>query len=88
MKTLAGLWYETERYRHAVKHFRSDTHSWAEEHRHLADLLEQGTAEDAAAEIKALLTKTVQALTVARDGGDEQPPPNRRSAVSASGAAR
>lgn len=88
VKILAGLWDETERYRHAVKHFRSDTHSWAEEHRHLADLLERGTAEEAAAEIKAHLTKTVQALTVARDSGEEQRPPTRRSAVSTSATAR
>lgn len=84
VKILTGLWDETERYRHAVKHFRSDTRTWAEEHRHLADLLERGTAEDAAAEIKAHLTKTVQALTMARDSTDDQASPNRRTGVSAS----
>jgi inosose dehydratase len=63
---LAGLWDDTERYRHAVKHFRSDVHTWAEEHRELIALLESGNAEQAAQEMRDHLSKTLLALTAAR----------------------
>ena len=63
---LERLWDETERYRHAVKHYRSDPRSWGDEHRRLVDRLEHGEAEGAAAEMRAHLTRTLEALTEAR----------------------
>ena len=66
LEILERLWDETERYRHAVKHYRSDPASWGDEHRRLVDLLAQGGAEDAAAEMRAHLTRTLDALTKAR----------------------
>jgi DNA-binding GntR family transcriptional regulator len=73
---LERLWDETERYRHAVKHYRSDPASWGEEHRRLVDLLDHGTAKEAAEEMRAHLTRTLDALTKARvlettDGASE-----------------
>ncbi len=64
---LENLWDETERYRHAVKLVRSDIASWANEHRHLIELLENGTADAAAHEMKAQITRTLNALLAARD---------------------
>jgi DNA-binding GntR family transcriptional regulator len=63
---LERLWDETERYRHAVKHYRGDVQSWAEEHRFLVELLERGTAQAAADEMRAQLTRTLAALVRAR----------------------
>jgi inosose dehydratase len=63
---LGTLWDDTERFRHAVKHFRSDVHTWAEEHRDLVDLLEHGSAEEAAGAMHEHLSKTLSALTTAR----------------------
>jgi DNA-binding GntR family transcriptional regulator len=81
---LEGLWDETERYRHAVKHYRSDAHSWAEEHRRLVSLLGKKTPEPAAREMYAHLTRTLNALLEARtfetdhaDAGDVLPAPRR-----------
>jgi DNA-binding GntR family transcriptional regulator len=64
---LSRLWDETERYRHAVKHYRSDTRSWSREHRRLVDLLETGTPDVAAEELRSHLTRTLEALLRARD---------------------
>lgn len=78
---LEGLWDETERYRHAVKHHRSDLRSWGEEHRRLVDLLERGTADEAAEEMRMHLTRTLDALTKARaieDVGDTSEDEGRR----------
>jgi DNA-binding GntR family transcriptional regulator len=66
LKILEGLWDETERYRHAVKHYRSDPASWAAEHRRLIDLLETGTPAQAAREMRGHLTRTLEALLRAR----------------------
>ena len=74
LSILERLWDETERYRHAVKHYRSDARSWAEEHRRLADLLEFGTADEAAGEMTAHLTRTLNALLEARASADESSP--------------
>jgi DNA-binding GntR family transcriptional regulator len=63
---LESLWDETERYRHAVKLVRSDPKSWADEHRRLIDLLEDGSPEAAAREMKNQLTKTLETLVAAR----------------------
>ena len=63
---LGGLWDDTERFRHTVKHFRSDVHTWADEHRDLVDLLEHGNAEEAAGAMRDHLSKTLSALTTAR----------------------
>jgi DNA-binding GntR family transcriptional regulator len=63
---LEQLWDETERYRHAVKHYRSDPASWAGEHRVLIELLETGTPAQAAKEMRAHLTRTLDALLRAR----------------------
>ncbi len=68
---LENLWDETERYRHAVKLVRSDIESWANEHRTLIDLLESGTADAAAREMKAQITRTLTALLAARDFDDQ-----------------
>jgi len=88
IKILERLWDETERYRHAVKHYRGDVHSWAEEHRRLVDLLEQGTAEEAASEMGAQLSRTLAALLRARSLADESSPADldtgRRSRVAKS----
>jgi DNA-binding GntR family transcriptional regulator len=66
LEILERLWDETERYRHAVKHYRSDPASWGEEHRRLVDLLERGSPKEAADEMRAHLTRTLDALTKAR----------------------
>jgi DNA-binding GntR family transcriptional regulator len=73
VKILAGLWDDTERYRHAVKYFRSDVHTWADEHRLLVDLLEEGTVEEAAKAIHGHLSKTLAALTAARGATGSDP---------------
>jgi DNA-binding GntR family transcriptional regulator len=72
---LERLWDETERYRHAVKHHRSDARSWAEEHRYLIDLLEKGTPEQAADEMRAHITRTLDALCEARGEPTTDPDP-------------
>jgi DNA-binding GntR family transcriptional regulator len=76
---LSRLWDETERYRHAVKHFRSDTRSWSSEHRRLVDLLETGTPDAAAEEMRSHLTRTLEALLRARSStesaAERMPPP-------------
>jgi DNA-binding GntR family transcriptional regulator len=73
VKILAGLWDDTERYRHAVKYHRSDIHTWADEHRLLVDLLETGTADEAARAIHEHLSKTLEALTTARENPSASP---------------
>ena len=83
---IEGLWDETERYRHAVKHYRSDAHSWAQEHRRLVSLLEKKDPEAAAREMHAQLTRTLKALLAARTFETDTPetgdvlPAARRSA--------
>jgi DNA-binding GntR family transcriptional regulator len=66
LEILEGLWDETERYRHAVKHYRSDAATWAAEHRLLIALYTTGTAAQTAREMRAHLTRTVEALLRAR----------------------
>jgi DNA-binding GntR family transcriptional regulator len=70
---LGNLWDETERYRHAVKLVRSDIPSWADEHRRLIDLLETGSADAAAKEMKSQIERTLEALLAARIF-EERPP--------------
>jgi DNA-binding GntR family transcriptional regulator len=72
---LSRLWDETERYRHAVKHYRSDTRSWSREHRRLVDLLERGSPDAAAEEMQAHLTRTLEALLRARSSTTSAPAP-------------
>lgn len=60
------LWDETERYRHAVKHYRSDARTWATEHRHLIGLLEGSDVDASVEEMRAHLTRTLNALCAAR----------------------
>jgi len=63
---LEDLWDQSERYRNALRNYRGTISSWVDEHRRLADLLENGTADEARVEMQAHVTRTRDALLAAR----------------------